>query len=554
MAFMIWNDNLRTGIEIVDRQHRGLVDLLNQVAPALAHTETPRLEAIEPLLKKLMDYSAEHFRTEEELMSRLGMDARGRSHHEASHARFVADVLSMVQSAKAGQGVSGDRLLSFLASWLILHILGEDQTMARQVRALESGMDPASAYSQCRGEEHAPAPQALSQAMVDVYTLLTRQNRELWLANRNLDMSRTEVRKHNENLEAMVQDRTRELERLAGELRLARDAAEAGSQAKSRFLGIMSHELRTPMNAILAYSRMLLDQSLPPSQDALVKRVVHSSDRLMDLLNSILDYARLGAGDADAVETASFPLAPWLSKVCAQGFLEASRKGIATAIRLHPTLPACVRGDARLMGHILAQFVGNSVKFTERGRIEVRADRVAGHDGRLRLRFGVSDTGIGIPPEVQARLFQPFVQADDRPERRFEGLGLGLALAREYARILGGEVGVDSRPGAGSRFWFELDLIPGDEENEQPGATACPPAETPRTGLSESSRLRLMQLASLLAHCDTRAGPWLEALYPELKAATGDWADTLSRLVGEFDYEKAQALIHDMNTPPETRP
>lgn len=553
MAFMIWNDNLRTGIEIVDQQHRGLVDLMNQVAPALAHTKTPRVEAIEPLLKKLLDYSAEHFRTEEEIMSRLNMDARGRSHHEASHARFVADVLAMVQSAKTGQEVGGDRLLSFLASWLILHILGEDQTMARQVRALESGMDPASAYTQCRGDEHAPAPNALSQAMVDVYTLLTRQNRELWLANRNLDMSRTEVRKHNENLETMVRERTRELERLAGELRLARDAAEAGSQAKSRFLGIMSHELRTPMNAILAYSRMLLGQSLPQSQGVLVKRVVQSSDRLMDLLNSILDYARLGAGGADAVESTNIPLAPWLGELCSQGFLEAGRKGIATTILLDPKLPTCVRGDARLMRHILAQFVGNSVKFTARGSIEVRAER-RGHQDRPRLLFAVLDTGIGIPPEVQARLFQPFVQADDRPERRFEGLGLGLALAREYARVLGGEVGVDSRPGAGSRFWFELDLAPGDEDNGQTGATACPLAETPRTGLSDSSRERLRQLAGYLAHCDTRAGPWMEALYPEIKAATGDWADTLSRLVAEFDYEKAQALILNMNGQREARP
>jgi signal transduction histidine kinase len=390
--------------------------------------------------------------------------------------------------------------------------------------------------------------------MVDIYTLLTRQNRALWQANRKLEGRRAEIRRHNENLESMVQERTLELERLAGELRLARDAAEAGSQAKSRFLGIMSHELRTPMNAILGYSRMLLGQGLPPSQNALAKRVVQSSDRLMDLLNSILDYARLGAGGADAVDSSSIPLAPWLAQVCAQGFHDAARKGITGALHLDPLLPPTVRGDARLMGHILAQFVSNSVKFTERGSIEVHAEPVVRDHGRLRLRLSVRDTGIGIPPHIQARLFQPFMQGDDRTERRFEGLGLGLALAREYARVLGGEVGVDSSAGAGSRFWVELDLVPGDEENGQPGAPAAPLAQAPRPGLSAGTQERLGKLSGLLAACDTRAGSWMENLYPELQAAMGDEADTLARLVGDFDYDKAQALIQHMNRQQEDRP
>lgn len=251
MTFMVWNPYLETGIRIVDQQHRGLVDMLNQAAPLLAQSSRESLRDIGPLLDNLLNYAATHFKTEEALMARLHMDSRACSHHHESHALFVQQVSEMVQAYASDAGITGDRLLSFLASWLVLHILGEDQAMARQVRELENGVKPELAYEHGRGGETSPQPAAMSHALVDIYTTLTQQNRELLLANRDLDASRTEIELHNTNLVHLVSERTVQLEQLAADLCQARDAAEAGSRAKTRFLGTMSHELRTPMNAIL---------------------------------------------------------------------------------------------------------------------------------------------------------------------------------------------------------------------------------------------------------------------------------------------------------------
>jgi hemerythrin-like metal-binding protein len=151
MTFMVWNSHLETGIGIVDQQHRGLVEMLNQAAPLLAQSSRESLCDIAPLLDGLLDYAATHFKTEEDLMARLNMDPRASGHHHASHAMFAQQVADMIQAYSSDDGVTGDRLLSFLASWLVLHILGEDQAMARQVRALEAGATPEQAYDEARG-------------------------------------------------------------------------------------------------------------------------------------------------------------------------------------------------------------------------------------------------------------------------------------------------------------------------------------------------------------------------------------------------------------------
>lgn len=552
MAFMVWNQYLVTGIEAVDREHKGLVDLLNQVAPMLAHAESAGLDKLEPILDKLLGYAGSHFRTEEELMARLGMDERARSHHEASHACFVQDVLAMFEAARAGQEQGGDRLLSFLASWLVLHILGEDQSMARQVRALQAGASGLAAFEPERKRGISPSPEAMSHAMVDVYTVLTRQNRELWLANRALDASRAQVRHQNENLEAMVRARTAELEKLAGDLKLARDAAEAGSQAKSRFLGIVSHELRTPMNAVLGNARMLMAKGLAPPQEAVADRVVQAGDRLMALLNGILEYARLGAGGDVPVQPVRLPLAPWLADVVERDFRLAAEKGLKTALELAPDLPSFIEADGRLMGEVLRQFLANAVKFTQAGAIRVDAGCLAGSaEGRCTLRLSVRDTGIGIPEEVRSRLFQPFTQADDRPDRRFEGLGLGLSLAWEYARVLGGRVGMDSAPGRGSVFWLEMNLpavfepgaVPVPKAAQAPPVPVAPAVPFASAGLTPALRDELERLDGLLAACDTRAAACLDAFLPALRSAQGGSAELLGRRIAEFNYDEARVLI-----------
>lgn len=540
MSFLAWNPYLETGIEIVDRQHRGLVDLLNQAAPLLAQSSQESLKDIGPLLDKLVAYAATHFKTEEEMMARLRMDPRATTHHHASHAMFARKVGDMAQAFSSDAGVTGDRLLSFLASWLVLHILGEDQAMARQVREIEAGVEPALAYARGRGSETHPHPAALSHALVDIYTTLTQQNREL-------DASRAEIQRHNANLEHLVRERTARLEQLAEDLRHARDAAEAGSRAKTRFLGTMSHELRTPMNAILGYSRLLRDTDLPATEQNLARRIVDAADRLLELIDGVMEYARLDDGQVPLREEDFSPRALLLEAgrhACAL----AAEKGLSCEHEVDPALPAVLHGDAGLIARVLARFADNAAKFTRHGGIRLCVQRLDGAvAGRFKLRFLVEDSGIGIAPEDQARLFKPFSQVDDRTDRQFEGIGLGLALAQRWAGMLGGDVGVESIPGKGSSFWLELVLAGGQAAVATAPADASEPMPAPERlatpphddALPVDLLASLEQIDALLRAFDTRAGSALRVVAPRLRRYFGAQVDELDRLITAFDYDQA---------------
>ncbi len=547
MTFMVWNPHLETGIAIVDQQHRGLVDMLNQAAPLLAQSSQESLRDIAPLLDGLLDYAATHFETEEALMARLHMDERARSHHRASHAQFAEQVGEMVRAYAGDAGVTGDRLLSFLASWLVLHILGEDQAMARQVRALEAGATPLQAYDEARGAETRPPPAALSHALVDIYTTLTQQNRQLSLSNRDLDASRAEIQRHNANLEHLVGERTAQLEQLAADLRQARDAAEAGSRAKTRFLGAMSHELRTPLNAIQGYACLLRDAPLPTSPHDLSGRIVEASEHLLELINGVVDYARL---DTDRVELQQVDFHPsgLLAEASRRAFRQAREKGLGGKLEIDPALPTVLRGETRSITRVLGLFADNAVKFTRQGGIRLCAQLIArSRAGEVRVRFLVEDTGIGIAQADQNRLFQAFSQLDDSPDRRYEGIGLGLALAQQLARLIGGEVGVESSPGKGSRFWLELTLAQGNvvAPAPPPKPEETVPVDEMQTGRRPPDDVlaSLQLLEQYLADFDTRAGQILLEVAPNLRPFMGARVDELGRLIAAFDYDLALAEL-----------
>lgn len=177
MKFMVWSDSLLTGLEMVDRQHRGLLDLINEVAPLLAASGSTRLEDFAPLRDKLMAYAESHFRTEDDLMSHYRVDARVLEHHRHSHAGFVERVTELADHFASGQGITGSELLSFLAGWLMFHILGEDQTMARQIRAIDSGLSPVRAYAEAGGYRVSPSDAALTQTLVDLYSEIIQSRR-----------------------------------------------------------------------------------------------------------------------------------------------------------------------------------------------------------------------------------------------------------------------------------------------------------------------------------------------------------------------------------------
>jgi hemerythrin-like metal-binding protein len=391
MAFMTWSDDLVTGIEVVDRQHRHLVDMINHAAQLLLEAPAAEPEQkTDKLFADLMDYAATHFHTEEALMAARGVDARVLAHHHRTHQDFVQQITSMARQFRAGE-LNSDGLLGYLAGWLLFHTLGEDQTMSRQVHAIENGVDPARAYQDAEGGRLEPEQNALARTMVTLYTQLSGQIRELDL--------------YSQRLEELVDERTAHLNAMTDDLAKARDAAEAGSRAKSRFIGAISHELRTPMNAVLGLARVLQGAPLQTNQSGLVRNIVDSSEHLLKLINDVIEYARIDSG-SDEVQAVSFDLRAGLDEACASGFEVARSKGIDCRLEVDAALPPQCVGDVRRLVSALRQFVDNAAKFTERGAIRVRAERLGAEKDRVQVRFGVRDSGIGIAPEQQNLLFQ----------------------------------------------------------------------------------------------------------------------------------------------------
>jgi two-component system sensor histidine kinase/response regulator len=237
----------------------------------------------------------------------------------------------------------------------------------------------------------------------------------------------------------------------AAELATARDAALAADEAKGRFLANMSHEIRTPMNAILGLTHLALETRLDARQRDYLTKLQSASKSLMRLLDDVLDYSKIEA-DKLTLEEEVFELEALLANVASLFSARAEQAGLALLVQLDRHLPARVVGDPLRLAQVLNNLVGNAIKFTERGEIVLGAEpvRVDGHEAVL--RFFVRDTGIGLSPEQQARLFTPFTQADRSTTRRYGGTGLGLAICRRLTHLMGGEISVTSTPGQGSVF------------------------------------------------------------------------------------------------------
>ncbi|MBT8079927.1 MAG: response regulator [Gammaproteobacteria bacterium] len=249
-------------------------------------------------------------------------------------------------------------------------------------------------------------------------------------------------------------------ERLGGaltELEGARDEALAMSKAKSQFLARMSHEIRTPMNGILGMTELLRDTRLDDRQQQFAGTIYESGEALLCIINDILDISKIEAGRIE-LDMAPFNL-QYVVEECLELLAEyAHRKGLELACKIPLDLEPNVRGDAIRLRQILMNLVGNALKFTAHGEVIIRVSEQRNIPGRQRYRFEIEDTGIGISPENQERIFEAFIQEDGSNTRRYGGTGLGLAISRQLVELMDGEIGVTSSKDRGSLFWFEIEL------------------------------------------------------------------------------------------------
>ena len=272
----------------------------------------------------------------------------------------------------------------------------------------------------------------------------------------------TALTNHRDELERQVSVRTEQLEK-------AKNAAEAASRAKSAFLATMSHEIRTPMNGVLGMTEMLLGTPLNETQRNFTKLVKRSGEHLLVIINDILDFSKIEAGKL-SVEYINFNLWDMLDDINTVYTPQAQAKGIALDFAISNDIPIAICGDPNRLRQVMANLLGNAIKFTDRGNILAKVQVVSEDPQAVTLRFEVHDTGIGVSREARTRIFEAFSQADSSTTRQYGGTGLGLAISKQLVELMGGKIGVDNALSQGSIFWFTVPFDKRRVDPDEPGA------------------------------------------------------------------------------------